>query len=630
MSEGGTGWIRVPVGADSTRWTTRGRCKRVLFVVHNVTSATRLLDVLPLFRDDFRIQALATCTGSSPFQAGVRELLAETGLPVLPWEQALGLPVDLAISASFGGELHRIQGRLTVLSHGVGYNKRLATPDTGHRTPDTGRLSPETETGPDPGARPGPDARPDAAPPVFGLSPEWLLVDGSPVADAMVLSHPEQLDRLRAACPDAAHTAVLAGDPCFDRMEAARRHRERFRRALDLRPGQRLVLLNSTWNPSSLFGDGGGADVLPSLLPRLTSELPADEYRSAAVLHPNIWYGHGPGQIRAWLDRARRGGLALVDPVTNWRQALIAADVVIGDAGSVSYYAAALGIPVLMGAPSAGLLDAGSPVASFVRQAPRLVPHVPLRTQLESVLDGSGPPRGPAELVSSVPGRAAALLRRHFYELIGIPEPPEPALLDPLPLPAYERVGRTAPMRVTTRLPGAGEVEVSRYADPVSPPPGEGEAHLAVHEDTRDPGVLALADVIYRYGAADDVRFGGPGRWTAEVLDRMPECGLAAFVTDDGRCVARARGGPLVLLDGAPGAEVPRSADPALFASALYAWLAAGKSLRDLASNGMTVWTGTGTGTETETTTAGTRADGACAHRVSVTPVTPATPTDVP
>ncbi|MEV7423534.1 hypothetical protein [Streptomyces sp. NPDC091212] len=444
-------------------------------------------------------------------------------------------------------------------------------------------------------------------PPVFGLSREWALADGSPVADALVLSHPEQLERLRAACPEAVPTAVVAGDPCFDRILAALPYRERFRRALDVRPGQRLVLLNSTWNPDSLFGDGGADDVLPTLLPRLTAELPADEYRVAAVLHPNIWHGHGPGQIRAWLDRARRGGLALVDPLESWRQALIAADVIIGDGGSVSYYGAALGTPVLLGAASAAGLDAASPVAAFVRQAPRLSPYAPLRTQLDALLPegtGPGPGRpsptghepGPTELVSSVPGEAAALLRHHFYRLIGIPEPGEPALFDPLPLPAYERTVRSAPMRVVTRLRETGEVEVGRYADPRSEPAADGDTHTAVHEDTLDPGRLALADVIVRDGAADDPRFGGPEQWTAEVLARHPHCALAAFLTDGGDCLVRTRGtdrrggggaGTLLRLCGpSPGA------DPAAYVSALYALLASGLRVADLAANGLTVRTG--------------------------------------
>ncbi|MGK5529528.1 hypothetical protein [Streptomyces sp. URMC 129] len=127
--------MRVPVGADAERWVTRRGCRRVLFVVHNVTSATRLLDVLPLFRDDPRVQMLVTCTGSSPFLAGVPELLGATGLPVLPWEQAVSLPVDLAVAASYGGQLDAIQGKLAVISHGVGYNKRLPGPAASGQRP---------------------------------------------------------------------------------------------------------------------------------------------------------------------------------------------------------------------------------------------------------------------------------------------------------------------------------------------------------------------------------------------------------------------------------------------------------------------------------------------------------------
>ncbi|WP_329125610.1 hypothetical protein [Streptomyces sp. NBC_01465] len=451
------------------------------------------------------------------------------------------------------------------------------TPDTGHRTPDT--------------------CRPSAGPPVFGLSPEWVLSEsGTPVADALVLSHPEQLERLRAACPEAAPTAVLAGDPCFDRILAARPYRDRFRRALGVREGQRLVVLNSTWNPESLFGDGGDQDVLAALLPRLTAELPADEFRIAAVLHPNTWHGHGPGQIRAWLDRARRGGLTLIDPLHSWRQALIAADAVIGDHGAVTYYAAALATPVLLGVAPLDGLDPRSPLAEFVREAPRLDPYAPLRAQLDGLFTAYAAPKGPAELTTSSPGESAALLRRLFYGQIGIPEPEDPALLDPLPLPPYEPPLRTAPLRVLTRLAGPAEITVARYADPRHEPDGEGDAHTAVHEDTLDPGRLALADVILRHGAPDDPRLGTPADWAAEVLARHPHCALAAYVTGPGTCTALTRAGALVRIASA-------GVDPGAAASALHAWLAAGKSLDELRHHGMTVRTGV------------------TAHRVQVTPV---------
>ncbi|MFF6909105.1 hypothetical protein ACFY9Q_24605, partial [Streptomyces sp. NPDC012389] len=134
--------IRVPVGEGSERWASRSSHRKVLLVVHNVTSAGRLLDVLPLFHDDFRVQLLVTSTGSSPFQGGVRELFADTGLPVVPWEQALSTPVDLAISASFGGQIDLLQGKLSVLSHGVGYTKKMAEPGAGSREPGAGSREP--------------------------------------------------------------------------------------------------------------------------------------------------------------------------------------------------------------------------------------------------------------------------------------------------------------------------------------------------------------------------------------------------------------------------------------------------------------------------------------------------------
>ncbi|MFJ4342792.1 hypothetical protein [Streptomyces sp. NPDC088915] len=530
--------IRVPVGEGAHRWASRTVRRRVLLVVHNATSAGRLLDLLPLFHDDFRVQLLVTSTGSSAFRSGVQEIFAELELPVLPWEQALSTPVDLAISASFGGELALIQGALSVISHGVGYTKRLGTPGT------------------------------DGPGPTFGLSPEWLLSDGRPFVDGLVLSHPEQLERLARVCAEAVPSAVLAGDPCFDRMLAARPYRERFRRALGVRRGQRLVVLNSTWNPEGFFGSGD-QDVLPGLLPRLAAELPADDYRLAAVLHPNIWHGHGPGQIRAWLDRARRGGLTLIDPVHGWRQALLAADLVLGDFGAVTYYSAALGTAVLLAADGRERLDPETPLAEFVRRAPRLAPHAPLRPQVERALEEHRPDPAHAGSVTSAPGRSAVLLRRHFYALMRLPEPAAPASLEPLPLPPYDPPRPTAPLYVRTRVRGA-DVTIERSTEHLHD--AVGDTHLAVHEDTRHPGDLETADVITRDGRAGDPRLGGADLWTAEVLREHPHCAAAVYVTGPGTCIVRTRDHGVFRLTAGAGAD----ADPAAYASSLHAWLACG------------------------------------------------------
>ncbi len=589
----------MPVGTDAERWATRAGCRRVLLVVHNVTSATRLLDILPLFDGDVRLQLFVTCTGSSPFLAGIPELFAQMGLPVLSWEQAKETSFDLAVSASYGGELGAIRGDLAVLSHGVGYNKKLATPDTGHRTPDTGHRTPDT------GHRT----------PVFGLSREWLLDEGRPIATATVLSHPEQLERLRESCPEAAPTAVLAGDPCYDRILAALPQRERFRRALGVAPGQKLIVVSSTWSSRSLFGStaagGEGAvpsaeDLLPWLLSRLSAELPADEYRTTAVLHPNIWYGHGSGQVRAWLENARRAGLDAVPPLDGWRQALIAADCVLGDHSSVTYYAASIGVPVLLGAFPHEALDPRSPVAALGRMAPRLSRREGLRAQIDRVIASHAPGRYAelAEQASSSPGESATLLRRLFYRLMAVPEPEgTPALLDPLPLPPFEPARRTAPVRVFARVADTDQPEISVVRHAVvgdSPEPAEYEgraawadtAHTVVDEETRETSRLRIADVVLRHAAEHDPRLGPPGVWTSEALARYPYCGLVAYVDGLDRCVVRTRRGELVRLTAAAGPDGrPDLCDPAAYASAFYAWITSGRSVAGAAPE-ITVRTG--------------------------------------
>ncbi|MFJ6440429.1 hypothetical protein [Streptomyces sp. NPDC091649] len=185
-------------------------------------------------------------------------------------------------------------------------------------------------------------------------------------------------------------------------------------------------------------------------------------------------------------------------------------------------------------------------------------------------------------------GEAAVRLRRAFYGLMAAPEPPGPARLVPLPLPAPEPAPRTAPLRVLTRLLAGPEVVVTRFADPGREPAGAGDAHLSVHEDTRDPGQLGLADVVFRDGEPDDPRFGPPGRWAAEVLARHPHCALAAYVTGSSSCVVRIRDGALFRLTGGPEAD----ADPAVYASAVRAWIAAGSPGAALVADGLTVRTG--------------------------------------
>ncbi len=95
--------------------------RRILVVVHNMTAANRLADILPVFSGDVRVQMVFTCPGSSPFTREVEDFLS--ALPAIPWEQAVSTPFDLALAASHGGDLHEIAAPLFIFPHGVGYSK---------------------------------------------------------------------------------------------------------------------------------------------------------------------------------------------------------------------------------------------------------------------------------------------------------------------------------------------------------------------------------------------------------------------------------------------------------------------------------------------------------------------------
>ncbi|MBB4679097.1 hypothetical protein [Crossiella cryophila] len=178
---------------------------------------------------------------------------------------------------------------------------------------------------------------------------------------------------------------MLAGDPCYDRMLASRHLTPRYRAALAAPTGRTLIAITSTWSDTALFAT-------PDLIRRLLAELPADTHQLALILHPNIWHHHGPQQVRTWLADCLRAGLLLLPEHEGWRATLLAADLVIGDHGSVTCYAAALDRPVLLATFPADRVAPGSPVARLGELAPRLDLAVALRPQLERAIAGHRAP----------------------------------------------------------------------------------------------------------------------------------------------------------------------------------------------------------------------------------------------
>jgi hypothetical protein len=347
-------------------------------------------------------------------------------------------------------------------------------------------------------------------------------------------------------------------------MLAGLSHRRHYRRALGVDENRRLIVVTSTWGPHSLLG------MHEDLLPRLIAELPQDEYAVAAALHPNIWHGHGPWQVRTWLAACRRSGLVLLPPRDGWRAALIGADAVIGDHGSVTFYGAALGRPTLLGAFPHDDVDPASPVADLGRAAPALRFDRPLREQIDAVIAGHRPDRYAAitSKTTSAPGRSAKLIRDELYRLMELERPPGDPAVERVPEPAVADATRPAAMLVSAtwrdrlvvvrRYPAAVGLTWRTDAD---------EMHLAVAETETDDRLLQLADIVYCRHARLRT---AASTWLDEALAHYPGCFLAAVEEVPGELSVKARDGAVIRC---------AAADPALAASAIYSWLAAGREV---------------------------------------------------
>lgn len=385
---------RIP-GAGTRSYLTVVGCKKILAVVHTVTYAKRLLDVLPLLEGDFRVQVVFTMP-PHVFGDEVPAFLARLGCAVVPWEEAVTMEFDLALAAGRGG-VERLRAPLVTMPHGAAYLKRIVG------TKDPG---------------------------VAGMRRIDLLPDGKPPA-AIVLPHKAELRQLRRHCPEAAPYAVVVGDPVHDRITASLPLRARFRRALGVAEGRALVVAASTWGPWSSFSR------FDALLPRLLNELPRESHRVAMLMHPNAWAAHGAWQIRSWLARCRQAGIAVVPPEADWRNVLIAADWIIGDHGSVTLYGTLTQAAMLLAGPPTQELNPDSPAAALALTVPALSPTHPLVEQLEyAAAERRDAERAAiAARITSEPGRFARNMRSLLYRLLNLGEPAHPPVTRELPDP---------------------------------------------------------------------------------------------------------------------------------------------------------------------------------------------------
>ncbi|MGA5454106.1 hypothetical protein ACPCVO_46725 [Streptomyces umbrinus] len=535
----------MPVGHDAHRWSTFQGERTLVVAARTVTSTVRVLETLPaLLRGDSRVSVVFAYDPTSAFNAGVLDLLHVAGCRVAPWEQLGHITPDLILSASENIDVPEGDCPVLVLPHGVGFQKLV------------------------------PDSR-GARDRLSGAVPDSLLESGRAW---LAVSHPAQEEQLLATHPKAAGRTLLVGDPCFDELVGSRTRRKAYREALGVADHQRLVMVSSTWGPTSLLGSH------PDLLPRLLAQLPYDEARIGAIIHPNVWSAHGAWQIHTLQAAALDAGLLLMPTVHAWRPALVAADVLVGDHGSVTLYGAAAGTPLLL-TEFGGDAVPGTAVHRLSTVAPRVDPRGNLRQQVEDVVRQHTPQRYAAVAAQAFaePGHALARLRTALYQLLKLPEPSSPpptSLVLPVPDPPAAPV---TSWQVTTDVTGDGTAPtvtvhrtpatVTAYGQELPDSPAC-FTHLACADDERDLRLTESASVLVRRDPAPTQV--GALRWIEDTLTQLPGSLLAASAVRGSGCLVGLRDGRVVE------ASVTGSVmDPGLPAAVVYACLRAGLALDD-------------------------------------------------
>ncbi len=268
---------------------------------------------------------------------------------------------------------------------------------------------------------------------IYGLGADHLTWDGRVIPTSIVLSHDAQRDLLARQCPEALGAALVAGDPSYDRLLASSGLRSDYRAALGVAGEQRLVVVASTWGRHSLLSR------YQDLLCRLARQLDPRRYRLALLAHPALWFGHGRRQVYAWLADERAAGVLLIEPEVDWRAVAVAADFVVGDHGSVTTYAAAIGTPILHTDLPIDEIDRGSPHWYVGATAPMLRLSKPIEPQLADA--AARRPRDWAQAVTSRltsrPGQSHRLLRQEMYRLLGLPVPGKHRAVEPVAIPTF-------------------------------------------------------------------------------------------------------------------------------------------------------------------------------------------------
>ncbi len=229
----------------------------------------------------------------------------------------------------------------------------------------------------------------------------------------------EVCDQTVTQQPDLRPIIAIVGDLQADELLALQSQREKIRRGLGFAEGDTVVLIQSTWGPTSLLETVG-----KDLIEQAATLQNNSRYRFILSTHPHHWDGTGSVDTSygRYLSQQTQRGFHVIHPQDDWGPYMIASDIAITDHTSLSVTYALLGKPMLCVANDAAGVLKSMPVGQLMDFLPRLQSPDHLAQQIETAVKQFPKERlaALAKQINAHPGEAAQRVQKEAFQLLDL------------------------------------------------------------------------------------------------------------------------------------------------------------------------------------------------------------------
>jgi len=190
---------------------------------------------------------------------------------------------------------------------------------------------------------------------------------------------------------------------------------------MGIKGDEKVVFIVSTWGPNSLFRKWGSSIIHEARKIK-------DKYRFIISIHP-LEYKENPMGRRVldeYIDALKEEGFYIREPGEDWKQYLIACDLIITDHTALSLHGALIRRPFVYVPIPEGIVEQESPVSLLKNISPKLRDDAQdLQDKITEALNSYRYDHleEVAKTINSYPGESKKRITKEIYELLGLEIP---------------------------------------------------------------------------------------------------------------------------------------------------------------------------------------------------------------